>query len=130
MITICLCGQTACFIKKIINQRNNHIQIALYNQNPNQYNNNLVPPNPLFHLNNQCWNDDFCSNASIYFLMICILVIIFSHNSIYNWSSLNEVEKMQLKYNSSQLILNVFIPIIMYVKNNKLFKHVKTEIYG
>ena len=42
-------------------------------------------------------------------------------------SSLSEEEYIQLKYQSVQLI-HTIVPLFMYVKNDKLFKHVKTEI--
>ena len=43
-------------------------------------------------------------------------------------NSLNEQEIMQLRDNIVQIILNVGIPVIIYVKNKKLFQHVKEEI--
>ena len=120
LITICVCGQTACFIKRIINQRKNknHIQITFSEQNR------------IIRHNFQRWNDNTYSITGNFLIIICILVIIFSHNYVYRWPNLNEEEKMQLKYNYSQLILNVFIPIGFIMKNKKLFKHLKTEIYG
>ena len=130
MITICVCGQTACFIKRIINQRKNHIQITLSKQNHTQKNNNSVPTNKIIRHNSQRWNDNTYSITGNFLIIICILVIIFSHNYVYRWPNLNEEEKMQLKYNYSQLIFNVFIPIGFIMKNKKLFKHLKTEIYG
>ena len=45
-------------------------------------------------------------------------------------NSLNEEEIMQLRDNIVQMILNVGIPLIIYVKNKKLFEHVKVEILG
>ena len=43
-------------------------------------------------------------------------------------NSLNEQEIMQLRDNILQMIVNVGVPVIIYVKNKKLFEHVKEEI--
>ena len=47
---------------------------------------------------------------------------------ISNDSGLSEEDLIQLKSQSLQFILSVFVPLFMYVKNDKLLKHVKNEI--
>ena len=47
---------------------------------------------------------------------------------ISNDSGLSEEDLIQLKSQSLQFILSVFVPLFMYVKNDKLWKHVKNEI--
>ena len=128
-------GQTAIFIKKLINYRKNHIQTALIFQNQVQENNNSNAQNPPV-LNNQRWNDNVCSIMEYFLLIISISIMFLMQNKnfmkrfVFDGLNLNELEEFQLKTSYSQLILNVFIPIIMYAKNNKLFKHVQTEFFG
>ena len=47
---------------------------------------------------------------------------------IFSYPSLSEEDLIQLKFQSLQCVYSVFVPLIMYVKNDKLFNHVKTEI--
>ena len=128
-----MCGQTAIFIKKFINYRKNHLQIALIFQNQLQENNNSDAQNPRSLRNNQRWNDNVCSILEYFLLIISIFLMFLLHNKkfmkrfVFVGLNLNELEELQLKNSYNQLILNVFIPIIMYAKNKKLFKHVKTE---
>ena len=47
---------------------------------------------------------------------------------ISNKSGLSEEDYYQLRSQSLQLIVSVFVPLFMYIKNDKLLKHVKNEI--
>ena len=111
LITICTCGQLAIFFKKRIENNIDSIQ----------------PKNA----NNQQWNNYICSNFWLIFLIILLFTIgmgaRFVSVLISTGSGLSEEEYIQLKYQSVQLI-HTIVPLFMYVKNDKLFKHVKTEI--
>ena len=48
--------------------------------------------------------------------------------TIFSGYDLSEEDQRQLHIQSVQLIQSVGVPLFMYVKNGKLFKHVKTEI--
>ena len=114
LITICTCGQLAIFIKKRI-----------------EHNIDPVQPKQI-QANNQQWNDYICSNLHLISLFIFTIAFVvaspFISVIIFNYSSLSEEDLIQLKFQSLQLIQCVFVPLIMYVKNEKLFNHVKTEI--
>ena len=47
---------------------------------------------------------------------------------ISNKSGLSEEDYIQLRMQNEQLTVSVFVPLFMYVKNDKLLKHVKNEI--
>ena len=114
LITICTCGQLAIFIKKRI-----------------QHNIDPIEPIPI-QANNQQWNNYICSNLHLIFLFIFVIALVvgspFISVIIFNCSNLSEEDLIQLKFQSLQLIECVFVPLIMYMKNYKLFNHVKTEI--
>ena len=114
LITICTCGQLAIFIKKRI-----------------QHNIDPIQPIPI-QANNQQWNNYICSNLYLIFLFIFLIAVAvgspFISVIIFNYSSPSEEDLIQLKFQSLQLIECVFVPLIMYMKNYKLFNHVKTEI--
>ena len=114
LIIICTCGQTAIFIKKRIEHKNDPI-----------------PPNQI-DMNNQQWNNYICSNLYLIFLIISLITVLkafrFISIIISNDSGLSEEDLIQLKSQSLQFILSVFVPLFMYVKNDKLLKHVKNEI--
>ena len=114
LIIICTCGQLAIFIKKRIEHKIDPIQ-----------------PNPI-QANNQQWNNYICSNLYLIFLFIFLIAVAvgspFISVIIFNYSNLSEEDLIQLKFQSLQCVYSVFVPLIMYVKNYKLFNHVKTEI--
>ena len=83
-------------------------------------------------MNNQQWNNYICSNLYLIFLIILLITVLkafrFISIIISNDSGLSEEDLIQLKSQSLQFILSVFVPLFMYVKNDKLLKHVKNEI--
>ena len=83
-------------------------------------------------MNNQQWNNYICSNLYLIFLIISLITVLkafrFISIIISNDSGLSEEDLIQLKSQSLQFILSVFVPLFMYVKNDKLLKHVKNEI--
>ena len=85
-------------------------------------------------INNQKWNEDFCSNCGIIVLLLIYFIMGLSATilqwAVFYGSNLSEVEKTQYKYHFFQLFKHVFIPVFIYLKHGKLFKHVKTEMLG
>ena len=83
-------------------------------------------------MNNQQWNNYICSNLYLIFLIILLITVLMAFRFISiiisNDSGLSEEDLIQLKSQSLQFILSVFVPLFMYVKNDKLLKHVKNEI--
>ena len=104
---------------------NNHPIINVNNQNNNHQ---------IINVNNQKWNEDFCSNSGIIVLLLIFFLMGVS-STILQWaifygSNLSEEEKTQYKFHFFLLLKDVFIPVFIYLKHGKLFRHVKTEILG
>ena len=112
LMMICACGQIAIFLKKHIERSNDPIQAK--------------------NVNNQRWNDYICNNVSLITRIVLIFAIgmgaRFVVLHIFNELSLSEELHEQFKIQSVQLIQSVIIPLFMYITNDKLFKHVKSEI--
>ena len=154
LITICTCGQIAINAKKLIEYRRDlvqarHVQAqlsdALKSDDPqgtksiktnnhqniqvNNHNNHQI-----IHVNNTKWNEDFCSNNGIIAILLAYCVMAMSA-TIIQWvifygSNLSEERKAQYKYHFFQLLKDVLLPIFIYLWHGKLFKHVKTELFG
>ena len=95
--------------------------------------NDLLPTSqPAFKFNNQPINHYICSISGYFLLMIVMFLLmlskIFLNHFVLNSSRLNMEEKSHFVDSFDHLILNVVIPLTIYVKNDKLFKHVKNEI--
>ena len=104
---------------------NNHPIINVNNQNNNHQ---------IINVNNQKWNEDFCSNNGIIVILLTYCIMAMSA-TIVQWvifygSNLSEEEKAQYKYHFFQLLKDVLLPIFIYLWHDKLFKHVKTELFG
>ena len=155
MIIICTSGQIAIWTKKHVEHKRDQVQlvqITPIRHFQDKWNHGLEPDEPhlrnesdqnpksikinkkLLKINNQKWNEHFCSNSGIILLLI-IVFLIGSCATILQWvvfngSDLTEELKTQFKYHILQLISTVLIPIFIYLKHGKLYKHVKTEILG
>ena len=142
MIIICTCGQIAIKVKKRTEYKRDlaqvrHVQAQLSDclkPDDPQGTKSTKTNNKLIKINNQKWNEHFCSNSGIILLLI-IVFLIGSCATILQWvvfngSDLTEELKTQFKYHILQLISTVLIPIFIYLKHGKLYKHVKTEIIG
>ena len=145
MIIICTFGQIAIWTKKHIEHKRDQAQLVQIRCFQAKWNHGLEPEDPHLRnesdqrtksikINNQKWNEHFCSNSGI----ILLLIIVFLSAScatilqwvVFNGSNLTEELKTQFKYHILQLISIVLIPIFIYLKHGKLYKHVKTEILG
>ena len=120
LITICMCGQAAISIKKCIEHCKDE-GVANIQQNGINENNQAF--------NNQRWNHLLCSNFGI----ITIVLVLFLTKYIINWwilnhFKLNKVETIQFSYSFQTFVYCVVIPLAIYARNEKLYKHVKNEI--
>ena len=93
----------------------------------------IVNPNNNCGMNNQRWNHYLCGNSgTITLLLAMFLLIIFNYTLswwILDQLSLNKEASTQLKGIFSQFsVCNVF-PLILYLTNDKLYQHVKNEIF-
>ena len=83
-------------------------------------------------MNTQHRNHHMCSTTGFFLLLILLFCLTLNSQFVLmlvnEKNSLNEEDIMQLRDNIVQMILNVGIPLIIYVKNKKLFEHVKEEI--
>ena len=106
-------------------KHNNHQIINVNNQTNNHQ---------IVNVNNQKWNEDFCSNSEIIVLLLIFLLMGLGATilqwAIFYGSNLSEEEKAQYKYHFFQLLKDVLLPILIYLWHDKLFKHVKTELFG
>ena len=119
LITICMYGQTAISIIKC--KENCKDEEVANVQNAMNQNNQQI--------NNQRWNHLLCSNFGI----ITIVLVLFLTKYIINWwilthFKLNKVETIQFSYSFQTFVYCVVIPLAIYARNEKLYKHVKNEI--
>ena len=130
IVAICVFGQTAILIKKII---------EYYKEKQAQINVNVMIQNnqPVNNVNNIHWNHQICSNYLLLFLLLLILVSMLSqfvlrskwnHWMLSSLENLTFEEKAHLYDNIEYVILCVVIPLIMYFRNEKMRKHVLDEI--
>ena len=79
-------------------------------------------------------NDYLCTNNKTLLLLIIVATLACFANLL-QWlilyeSSLDEEEQTLIKYFFLRLLVNFFVPLAMYVQNDKLFRHVKDEIFA
>ena len=122
VITICTCGQTAILVKKCKEYQKDE-EVENTQKAINQ--NNL-------EINNQRWNHLLCSNSGIMTLILLLFFVLIS-KYIQNWwilsyFKLNKVEMFHMFSIFDTFIYCVGIPLTIYARNDKLYKHVKNEI--
>ena len=122
VITICTCGQTAILVKKC---KEYHKDEEVENTQKAINQNNL-------EINNQRWNQLLCSNSGIMTIILLLFFVLIS-KYIQNWwilsyFKLNKVEMFHMFSIFDTFIYCVGIPLTIYARNDKLYKHVKTEI--
>ena len=122
VITICTCGQTAILVKKCKEYQKDE-EIENTQKAINQ--NNL-------EINNQRWNHLLCSNSGIMTIILLLFFVLIS-KYIQNWwilsyFKLNKVEMFHMFSIFDTFIYCVGIPLTIYARNDKLYKHVKNEI--
>ena len=120
LVLICIIGQFSILIKKHNERRiDNGITVG-----------NIGKKEKSFALNTQKWNQYLCSTTGTFLMLLVIFSITltkyFLDYVLANY--LNSDEKLLMNHNLVEIILNVVLPLYLYVKNDKLFKHVKQEI--
>ena len=83
-------------------------------------------------INNQRWNQLLCSNSGIMTIILLLFFVLIS-KYIQNWwilsyFKLNKVEMFHMFSIFDTFIYCVGIPLTIYARNDKLYKHVKNEI--
>ena len=131
IVAICVFGQTAILIKKFIEyykEKQAQINVNVMIQN-NQPVNNVI--------NNIHWNHQICNNYLLLFLLLLILVSMLSqfvlrskwnHWMLSSLKNLTFEEKAHLYDNIEFVLFTIGIPLIIYIKNEKIRKHVVDEI--
>ena len=111
LIIICVSGKATILFKKFNENRKDKMQAAT-----------IVDPS----LNNQRWNYYLCGNsATITLLLALFLILIVSVNLVKRFFNEESAHLIGIFY---QFILCDGIPLIVYLTNDKLYKHVKNEI--
>ena len=82
-------------------------------------------------MNNQRWNHYLCGNSGTITLLVVVFLIILCN--YLNWWILDQLtlsneESFQFIDTFYQFIVCNGIPLIVYLTNEKLYKHVKDEI--
>ena len=93
---------------------------------------------PPLHPNNNCgmntqrWNHYLCGNSGTLSLLFALFLLVVSNYTLNWWIlhklTLNKKESAQLHGIFNQFIYCNGIPLIIYLTNDKLYKHVKNEI--
>ena len=131
ILTICVLGQTAIWIKKFIEyykerkaQNKVNVMMTQINQPAN------------IAINNKHWNHQICNNYGLIVLIVMLFVLVLSQfvgrfklNQIFSsWKNLTFEEKAHLYDNVEFILFSIGIPLIMYIRNEKIRKHVLDEI--
>ena len=129
IVAVCVLGQTAILIKKFIEyykerQAQNNVNVMIHNNHPA---NNQI--------NNTHWNHQICNNYGLLVLIVILLVLVLSQfvgrfrlNRLSSWKNLTYEENAHLYDNTEFVLFTIGIPMIMYVRNEKIRKHVGDEI--
>ena len=114
-------GKAAILFKKFNGNRKDKIQVLpIIQHKPRTA--PIVDPS----LNNQRWNYYLCGNsATITLLLALFLILIVSVNLVKRFFNEESAHLIGIFY---QFILCNGIPLIVYLTNYKLYKHVKNEI--
>ena len=119
-------GKAAILFKKFNENRKDKIQVLLINQHKPPTAPNVDPS-----LNNQRWNYYLCGNsATISLLLALFLILIVSVNLVkrfFNEESAHMIGIFYYQYITPFMLCNA-VPLIVYLTNDKLYKHVKNEI--
>ena len=133
IVTICVLGQSSILIKKFIEhykERQAKKNINVMIQDNHQPSNNAA-------VNNTHWNHQICNNYGLLALVFTFLVFALSqlvlglkwnHWMLSLWPTLTFEEKAHIYDNMEFVALCLGIPIIMYVRNEKMRKHLIDEI--
>ena len=132
IVTISVLGQTAIWIKKFME----HYKERKAQNNVNVMMTKINQPPANIAINNTHWNHQICNNYGLLVLIVILLVLCLSQvmgNSLsYQirsaWKNLTFEENAHLYDNIEFVIFTIGIPMIMYVRNEKMRKHVVDEI--
>ena len=114
-------------------QKPNHDSNHDTNHDLNHDSNQVQVVKPMI-ANNKRINDYLCTNKKLLLFLIYVATLACFANLL-QWlilyeSSLDEEEQTLIKYFFLRLLVNFFVPLAMYVQNDKLFRHVKDEIFA
>ena len=116
LIIICVSGKATILFKKFNENQKDKMQAAT-----------IVDPS----LNNQRWNYYLCGNsATITLLLALFLILVVSVNFVkrfFNEESAHMIGIFYYQYITPFMLCNA-VPLIVYLTNDKLYKHVKNEI--
>ena len=119
-------GKAAILFKKFNENRKDKIQVLPITQHKPPTAPNVDPS-----LNNQRWNYYLCGNsATITLLLALFLILIVSVNLVkrfFNEESAHMIGIFYYQYITPFMLCNA-VPLIVYLTNDKLYKHVKNEI--
>ena len=84
-------------------------------------------------MNNQRWNHYLCGNSGTITLLFALILFVAS-NYILNWFILDQLtlskeQSAQLMGIFDQFIICNGIPLMVFLTNDKLYNHVKNEIF-
>ena len=84
-------------------------------------------------MNNQRWNHYLCGNSGTITLLFALILFVAS-NYILNWFILDQLtlskeQSAQLMGIFDQFIICNAIPLMVFLTNDKLYNHVKNEIF-
>ena len=114
LLAICMCGQMAILIKKCIEHQKDEMDAN-------------VPNNQ--GMNNQRWNHHLCSNpGTMSIILVIFLKLLTKYIQAWWIITLNKEEAVHLNDIFDQFVYCICIPIIIYARNDKLYKYVKNEI--
>ena len=80
-------------------------------------------------MNTQHWNHFLCGNSGTIALLFALFLFVVCDWWILHQLTLNKEESVQLHGIFNQFIYCNGIPLIIYLTNHKLYKHVKNEIF-
>ena len=134
ILTICVLGQTAIWIKKFIEYYKERKAQNIVNVMTTQIDQSPPPANIV--INNTHWNHQICNNYGLLVLIVILLVLVLSQfvgrfklNQMFSsWKNLTFEEKAHLYDNIEFVLFTIGIPFIIYIKNEKIRKHVVDEI--
>ena len=133
IVTICVLGQTAIWIKKFIEYYKERKAQNIVNVMTTQIDQSPPPANIV--INNTHWNHQICNNYGLLVLIVILLVLVLSQfvgrfrlNRLSSWKNLTYEENAHLYDNTEFVLFTIGIPMIMYVRNEKIRKHVGDEI--
>ena len=134
LISIGVSGKAAILFKKFNMNRKHNMQVVPKAGPENRVSPKPANPNPPVRPNNSCglntnrWNHYTCDYSGTITLLIALFLIFVSHHIFMYQLKLTQEESAHLMGILQQFILCNGIPMIAYLKNDKLYKHIKTEL--